>query len=130
MFSPPYVFDTANKPQINSINGGAGTPTIGYNTKFTLKYGPANGAGPVAVSSVVLVAPSSTTHSYNMNQKVIQLNFRNLADGTLEVTTPLHPFIAAPQYYMIFINNVKTYSSARWIKLADTQGLGKQSYSP
>jgi hypothetical protein len=107
------------------------TPEISYGQTFTVEYGPAEGAsGDVNVTSVVLVAPSSSTHSMNFNQRVVRLLHSKTADGQLSVTAPANPGTAPPQYYMVFVNNGKTYSTGKWVKLVDPDGLGEAEIKP
>jgi hypothetical protein len=138
-FKPPYVYDTAHKPEVVAVAGapvviGADRsthPVLGYDATFTVTYKPADpSVASVNVTSVTLVAPSSTTHSVNMHQRVIRLLATVTADGHIEARTPLNPFIAPPGYYMLFLNNVKTYSTGAWVKLVDTTGAGKQVPKP
>jgi hypothetical protein len=78
--------------------------------------------GPAAVTStnlkVVLAAPSSSTHGFDSNQRIIELAIVSRGTGrTLTVRAPPNAFVAVPQQYMLFVINVKTYSTARWIRL-------------
>jgi hypothetical protein len=79
------------------------------------------------VTSVVMVAPSSTTHSFNMNQRVVVLPIegRDFDAGVVSVRSPPHPFVLPPQWVMVFALNGKTYSQGWWVKLVDTRGEGR-----
>jgi hypothetical protein len=113
-----YYFDTANKPEILSINGQSASspiPALGYNQTFTLEW---TGPAGVTVTSVALAAPSAVTHSYDMNQRIIQLRVVSSSTGTVTLLTPANSAVAPPQMYMIFALNGKTYGSSKWIKLA------------
>jgi hypothetical protein len=80
--------------------------------------------GPAAagVTRVVLAAPSSVTHGFDTNQRIIILRIvsRDDAARTLTVRAPPNTNVAVPQQYMLFLINRKTYSTAQWIRL-DTQ---------
>ena len=140
IFKPPYVYDVAaHKPELVSVagtpmvNGTATTvPTLAYNARFVIAYKPGDPTfASVNVTSVVLVAPSSTTHSVNMHQRVVRLLVaKRTSASVLEAVTPLNPFVAPPGYYMLFLNNVKTYGTGAWVKLVDTTGAGKAVPKP
>jgi hypothetical protein len=110
----PYSLDNANKPTIVSINGGNGVPTLSFNSFFTVKWD-----GP-AVTGVALVAPSTDTHGFNNNQRVVFLRITERNDGakSLTIRSPNMRGVAPPQSYLLFLLNGKTYSRARWVRLA------------
>lgn len=119
IFYTPYYFDTANKPVIS-----VSQTELGYGQTVTITW-----SGSVHVTSVSLVAPSSSSHSYNANQRVIVLKPISVdyVKKTFTVMTPPTPFVAPPQYYMLFAMNRKTMGKAKWVKLVDTKGQGKMS---
>jgi hypothetical protein len=113
-----YYFDNANKPEIVSIGRQMTVlpiPVFGYNQRFRLAW---TGRPGVTVTSVALAAPSATTHSYDMNQRIIKLRIVSSRSGTVTLLTPANSAVAPPQMYMIFALNGKTYGSSKWIKLA------------
>lgn len=57
-----------------------------------------------SIASVTLVSLGSVTHTLNMNQHFVELNFTK-GSGQLTVTAPSGPNLAAPGYYMLFILN-------------------------
>jgi hypothetical protein len=73
----------------------------------------------VNVTGVALVAPTSDTHGFNNNQRVVFLEIvsRDDAHKTLTVRTPPVAALAPPQSYMLFLLNGKTYSRANWVRL-------------
>jgi hypothetical protein len=113
LFHTPYSLDTENQPHVLSVNGGETAPTVGYGETFTVEWD-----GP-EVTSVVLVAPSSETHGYNTNQRVVILEIteRNDAAKSITVKTPEQPGVAPPQSYMVFALNGKTHGRAKWVHL-------------
>ena len=67
IFYPPAWYDFANKPRIT------GWPdAVGYGQDFLVSYSGEEGSA-ASVTGAVLVAPSSTTHSFNTNQRVVGL---------------------------------------------------------
>ncbi len=109
----PYSLDSANKPRVVNINGGTAIPSLTYSSQFSVKWD-----GP-AVTGVALVAPSSDTHGYNNNQRVVFLRImaRDNGEKLVTVRTPTRLALAPPQSYMLFLLNGKTYSRARWVRL-------------
>ncbi|KAL5722593.1 (methyl)glyoxal oxidase [Ranunculus cassubicifolius] len=72
--------------------------------------------------SVSLLAPSFTTHSYAMNQRLVMLNVVNLfqldtSSYQVSVAGPVTSRIAPPGYYMMFIVHVGVPSEGIWVKV-------------
>eukprot|EP00798_Chlamydomonas_sp_ICE-L_P022033 gene22033-29096_t len=67
IFYPPFWFDIENKPRIVTSPLG-----FTFREEFDVWYAGEN-SNQGKVTSAVLVAPSSTTHSFNMNQRVVGL---------------------------------------------------------
>jgi Domain of unknown function (DUF1929) len=55
-----------------------------------------------AVSRVTLVKTGAVTHSFNMDQRFLELPFTVNTDGTLSVTAPQRASDATPGYYLLF----------------------------
>jgi hypothetical protein len=109
--------DLENKPSILTVQDmDNGLVAIEYNTAFSIKIANAQ----PEVMSVVLVAPTAVTHSFNTNQRVIRLrpDSWNADTSTAVVIAPLDANVAPPQAYMLFVINGKTYSRARWVRLS------------
>lgn len=73
VFYPPYYYMTADKPRIVSTS----SDQLDYLGTLTIRYSfptPSAGSSPDRrVTRVVLVAPSSCTHSFNTNQRLVGL---------------------------------------------------------
>lgn len=72
--------------------------------------------------SVTLLAPSFSTHSYAMNQRLIVLNVVNLfqldsSTYQVDVGGPVSPNIAPPGYYMMFVVHAGIPSDGVWVKV-------------
>jgi hypothetical protein len=104
IYTPPYLYDSnnqliANRPQITGI-----TPKLmGYNAPFSVTY---TSASPI--SSAVLMRPGSSTHAFDMDQRLIGLCGAAPqptcgGSGTLSLTSPPNGNIAPPGYYMLFL---------------------------
>ena len=96
IYHPPYLFSAggveAPRPSILT------TPDyLSIGKTFDLGV-----SAPLGVSRVVLVKTGSTTHSWNMEQRFVELGFK--ADGnTLHVQAPARAADAPPGYYMVFV---------------------------
>jgi len=93
IFSPPYLFKGA-RPVITSAPASAA-----YGTSITVQTPDA-----ASIGSVSLIRLGSVTHSFNMEQRIVQLPF-TAAAGTLSVQTPANANLAPPGHYMLFILN-------------------------
>jgi hypothetical protein len=114
IFWPPYLFnangDEVSRPFITSSPTNA---TYGE----TITVGK---SGPAAqnISKVTLVRLSSTTHSFNQNQRFNNLSFSTFLGG-LYVTMPANSNICPPGHYMLFIiNSAGVPSEAAIIKVS------------
>jgi len=98
IFYPPYLF---------SPGGGlAARPTI-VNAPDTIEIGETfavdfAGSGPV--SRVALVKTGSVTHSWNMDQRYVEVIF-NTSGSRLMVQAPTRAADAPPGFYMLFVLN-------------------------
>jgi chitodextrinase len=92
IFSPAYLFK-GQRPVIT-----AASTTIDYNSQFFV------GTAATDIAKVSLIALGSDTHSFNMNQRYVPLNFSQ-TNGGLLVSTPGDANKAPPGYYMLFIVN-------------------------
>ena len=105
-YYPPYM--SKNRPSIDSA-----TTTINYNSDFGINYTSTN-----PISEVVLMALGAHTHSFDQNQRYIQLNIASLGSNSLIATGPPSSRTAPPGYYMLFVlDNDRTPSVATIVQL-------------
>ena len=120
IFSPPYLFHGA-RPSITSAPGA-----VGYGAQFFV-------ATPDAgqVVRATLVRPASVTHSFDENQRFVELALVRVAGG-LELTAPESGNLAPPGNYMLFIvNSAGVPSVSRFVRLdRPNQLLLTSLYSP
>ncbi len=97
IFYPPYLFkkdgsgELAPRPLIKSVED------FSYAQTFSLSF-----ARTTSVSKVSLIKLGSVTHSFNMSQRFLKLEFSQ--KGTrLTINSPTSPFIAPPGFYLLFI---------------------------
>ena len=112
-YTPAYLFNSdgsmATRPMITSVTPGV----IGYGATFQVQT--PNAAN---ISSAVLIRAGSVTHAFDMDQRLIGLNF-TAGSGLLNVTSPPNSSIAPPGYYMLFIlNSAGVPSLASFVQLS------------
>jgi len=117
IYSPPYLFDDndgeAARPAIFSAPEEAP-----YGAELVVKY---DSIDPV--TRVSLIKTGAVTHSYNMEQRFIELDFTNSGDD-IKVTLPSSPNIATPGfYYLHLLNNSGVPSKAHIIRISSTAVL-------
>ena len=112
-YTPPYLFDSsgsaATRPVIDWVQAAAG-----YNSTIATIVQSGNN-----ISRVTLVRTSSTTHSFNMDQRFLELDFTQ-SGQTLSVSTPATTLIAPPGYYLLtVIDNNGVASESSIVELGD-----------
>ena len=97
-YTPPYLLNEngspKNRPTIEWLQGAAP-----YNSSITTVVGAGEN-----IDRVTLIRSSSTTHSFNMDQRFLELNFTQ-SGQTLFVDTPGSSLIAPPGFYLLSIIN-------------------------
>ena len=93
IFSPPYLFK-GPRPSISSAPAGAS-----YGSTFFV--GTPNAAD---ITSVTLRRIAAATHAFDMEQRLLRLNFSQAAGG-LNVVAPANANLAPPGYYTVYLLN-------------------------
>lgn len=122
-FSPPYLATGyANlRPSILSIEGTSGN-IISYGQQFAITFGLEQYQVLGEEYVVALVAPSFTTHSFGMNQRLLVLyveEAQQLSAFAYKVTVhaPLSANVAPPGYYMMFLVHQGVPCHSVWIRI-------------
>jgi hypothetical protein len=124
-FSPYYLdpIYTIFRPSITSVS----STSISYGAAFSIVFSVAATLNSTSVVQVNIYAPSFTTHSYSMNQRLLTLAASTpalLPNSTnvysLSVTAPPSGVAAPPGYYMMFVVNGVIPSVAQWIQVGAT----------
>lgn len=121
-FSPPYLdYQFSNlRPKIVSP---ASPYKCLYNqtvkVEFTVRTASTAGINKVKVT---VVAPSFTTHSFSMNQRLLVLGkeeVRSLGKSKYEilVRTPVSKNLAPPGYYLLFVVHQEIPSEGIWVNI-------------
>lgn len=108
IYSPPYLF---NGPR----------PVIKNKAPQQVKYGATiqiQTAQADNIQWVSLIKPMATTHSCDVEQRLVDLPI-NYSDGaSVNVTIANNPNLAPPGWYMLFISdNNRIPSVAKWVQI-------------
>ncbi|XVF12866.1 hypothetical protein REPUB_Repub08aG0157000 [Reevesia pubescens] len=118
-FYPPYLSSTKPRPSIISVKPGL---NLGYKQKVSLEFTLKRNVNQGDIY-VTMVAPSFTTHSIAMNQRLLVLAFSDrvkktpsgnyLAEGYAPETAALAP----PGYYQLFLVHEGIPSKGAWVHI-------------
>lgn len=113
IFSPPFLF-WGDRPRVGWAPGNAQ-----YDSAFTVTLDSSSPVGVSEIDRVTLVRTGAVTHSFDHNQRFIELDFELATSaGSLSVTSPLNANLAPPGYYMLFlISDEGVPSHAEFIQL-------------
>src|SRR3989442_3673476 len=118
IYTPAYLFTTnasgnvvpATRRRITTAPG-----RVGYNAAFTVQTPDA-----ADIASAVLVRPGSATHSFDFDQRLVNLTFTT-GSGVLNLTSPLNSNVAPPGDYMLFLVTRRGVPSvAAWVQMSPT----------
>ena len=107
VFSPPYLFK-GPRPTITAA------PTQAtYGQTITIDTPQAS-----TISSVSLVRNGVTTHSFDSEQRLVDLPITGETAAAIQVAVPANPNLAPPGWYMIFLVDTDGVPSvATWIQV-------------
>ncbi len=116
IYYPPYLFTAAGTPAPRPVLTGAPT-TVNPTTDFRLTTPDA-----ASISRITMVATGSTTHSFDMNQRFLEVSFYRDGNDQLVVNLPTNAYETPPGYYMVFaFNSAGTPSVARIVRVNPAQ---------
>jgi hypothetical protein len=97
MFSPPYLFK-GPRPTYNLAS-----TAMHYGQPFAVQT-----PNAASIRKVTIIRHSSSTHAFDLGQRLNTLVFQRSADGlTLTLTSPASGRVAPPGPYLLFILNDK-----------------------
>lgn len=100
IYSPPYLFDAAGNLRVRPTITGAPVH-VGYGQPFTITAS----AGSGTLARATLVRLSSVTHSFNMNQRFLELAATFPNTNSLAVTAPGSGNDCPPGHYLLYVLN-------------------------
>jgi hypothetical protein len=111
VYRPAYLFTAGGAPASRPAITAA-PAAVGYDAAFQVST-----PNAADVASVALVRPGSSTHAFNFEQRLVELDFTAGA-GSLTLTSPPSAGVAPPGYYMLFlVNRAGVPSVASWVQL-------------
>ncbi|XP_062197365.1 aldehyde oxidase GLOX-like [Phragmites australis] len=123
-FLPPYMDSRLDGARPRVL---AAPAEVGYGEATAVRFEvPARGdvvaEGPAGEVRVAAVAPAFATHSFGMNQRVVELAVGRVAQLGIgvyeaEVAAPPTPGVAPPGYYLWFVVRAGVPSSAAWVRM-------------
>jgi hypothetical protein len=114
VYYPPYLFERdgsgrlADRPRIAEVGA------VGWGGSFDVAL-----SGSGSISKVALVRTGSVTHSFDMDQRLMNLRFTQTG-STLRVQAPANRNIAPPGQYMLFVFDEAGVPSVAQIVQLDT----------
>jgi hypothetical protein len=132
VFEPPYLFaPLPTSPndkilaQLRVIRPRARRPTLAVADKEVAYGETVNAMYTGAVARVTLVKTGAVTHSFNSDQRFIEITNFAAANGSLRARLPVSENEATPGTYMMFVlNDAGVPSVAEMIHLAPKVGSG------
>ncbi|KAI3689930.1 hypothetical protein L2E82_47901 [Cichorium intybus] len=121
-FSPPYLLGPKLRPNITRVKPGV---NLVYEQKITV-YFRWRGNGKELESGkvyVTMVAPSFTTHSFSMNQRVLVLEMAEIRQKFAEnyvvmCSVPATAEMAPPGYYQLSVVYDGVPSRTNWVRIS------------
>lgn len=96
IYSPPYLYDGSSRVSARpKITRAPAALNVGGSFRVTVGQGD-------DIQRVTLVKTGAVTHSFNMDQRFIELSFRQ-SGSSLTVTAPRDRNVATPGYYLLFV---------------------------
>ncbi len=107
VYSPPYLFQGA-RPAIGAIQEEW---KYGETIEISFTHG-------VPIHWANLIRNSVVTHSFNTDQRLVDLTILSQSVGNMKITVTSNPNLAPPGWYMLFlIDNDRIPSEAQWVHL-------------
>ncbi|KAK1322400.1 hypothetical protein QJS10_CPA03g01908 [Acorus calamus] len=124
-FYPPYMEgEQVNRPRILSVDPA---DEMGQMSSFAVEF---DLRGPINQSElyVTLVAPSFTTHSFSMNQRLLVLNTGRVHRGpegryVVDGLAPASAAVTPPGYYLMFVVHRGVPSRGKWVHVFMNRGV-------
>lgn len=111
IYYPPYLYNRDGSPASRPVISAA-PATVNPGGNLTLTTPDAG-----SIQRVTLVATGSVTHSFNMNQRFLELTFSR-EGNRLVAKLPDNAYETPPGYYMVFVlNQAGTPSQARIVRV-------------
>ena len=105
----PWYYGRADRPVVTSCPSSMVSDGTPYNI-------PIGGSQGTNIGRVVMIRAGSVTHSFDTDQRLIQLDILGKNSSTVTVASPYTPTVAIPGDYMLFaLRQVATTGFKRWV---------------
>ena len=112
IYYPPYLFGQSKRPVIDT-----NITEIHYGESKDISVSNASGSG--SNDSIVLIKAGSVTHSFDMGQRLVDLDKNYVDSEKIKFTVPVDKHFSPPGYYMLFyVNADGKPSKAKIVKLS------------
>lgn len=109
LFKPWYFFESS-RAEITNL-----PDKIRHNEIFKIRY-----SHNKTITNVIIIRPSSVTHSINTEQRLVELELLSISINELEIKSPPNGLIAPPGYYMLFlIDEEKIPSTSKYLHISN-----------
>ncbi|PKI77407.1 hypothetical protein CRG98_002180 [Punica granatum] len=120
-FSPPYL-DAQSSTLRPKILSPSSQTKIALGQRFTVQFTLAAALNGSTVA-VTMVAPSFTTHSFSMNQRLLVIGGSNVAAAgpskyVVEAVAPRSGNLAPSGFYLLFVVHQEIPSEGIWVQIA------------
>ncbi|KAL2504019.1 glyoxal oxidase-related protein [Abeliophyllum distichum] len=120
-FSPAYLDPNLARLRPKIISP-ASPSNIGYGQQLAIRFSIPPGRLSKNLVTVTMVAPSFTTHSFSMNQRLLVISGGNitavgLSKYQIRVVTPDSHNLAPPGYYLLFVVHQDIPSEGIWVQI-------------
>jgi hypothetical protein len=107
IYSPPYLFK-GQRPKIQNVQ-----QEVAYGSTIAIQTQQAR-----QIKWVSLIRPGLTTHSFNGEQRLVDVPFEQASPNQLKATLPTDRNLAPPGWYMLFLTDgTGVPSEASWVHL-------------
>ena len=112
IYSPPYLFRTdAGRPRPTITTAST---EVTYGTPFTV-----TSTHTGALPQLCLIRPGLTTHSFNGEQRLVEVNVHDTPPGRLVAHVATDARIAVPGWYLLFLTDDRGVpSEGGWVHLS------------
>ncbi|KAL0016117.1 hypothetical protein SO802_003186 [Lithocarpus litseifolius] len=118
VFYPPYLCSDKSRPSIAWVKPSV---ELGYKQIFSLGFH-LKGKIDIEKLYVTMVAPSFSTHSFSMNQRLLVLALEQVSETStgnfvVEGYAPATAALAPPGYYQLFVVHDGVPSRGTWVNI-------------
>ncbi|KAL2228990.1 UNVERIFIED_CONTAM: putative aldehyde oxidase Art an 7 [Sesamum indicum] len=116
-FSPPYLDPALEKYRLEILEEQS-DKQLKYGGEFNVAIGQTKGKIKKSNVKVTMYSPPFTTHGYSMNQRLLILKVKEVANRHISVVAPPSGMLAPPGHYLLFVVHRGVPSQGMWVHIA------------